>query len=337
MATVRLSDVVVPEVYADYQAVNSPEKTAFVESGIVVTSDILNTKANSGGKILDVPFWKDLDSSSEPNISNDDPAVSATPEKVGTGTQIARVAYLNNGWSSTDLSGEIAGSSPMQRIASRTGIWWQRQWQKRVIASCNGVQADNVANDSGDMVYDVSIEDGTAATSDNVYSRQAFTSAAFTLGDAFDGVSAMAVHSVVYKRMVDNDDIEFIKDSMGSMMIPTFMGRRIIIDDSMPVVAGTTSGYKYTSILFGAGALGYGVGSPETPVEVEREASQGNGSGVETLWERNTWLLHPFGFQFTSTAVAGESATNAELATASNWDRVVDRKNVPMAFLVTNG
>lgn len=337
MATTQLSDVVIPEIYADYQAENTPEKTAFFESGIVTRNPMLDEKANSGGRIIDVPFWKDLDSSSEPNISNDNPGDEATPDKIGTGIQIARVAYLNNGWSAADLSGELAGSDPMRRIASRTGAYWQRQWQRRMLRTALGVMGDNVANDGGDMASDISIEDGDNATSVNVFSRAAFTTAAFTLGDMFESTSAIAVHSVVYKRMVDNDDIEFVEDSEGEMTIPRFMGRRVILDDGMPVEAGGTSGFKYTSVLFGEGAFGYGKGAPKMPVEVEREAAQGNGAGIETLWERHTWLSHPFGFQFTSATVAAQSATLAELATGGNWDRVVERKNVPMAFLITNG
>jgi len=53
------------------------------------------------------------------------------------------------------------------------------------------------------------------------------------------------------------------------------------------------------------------------------------------LWERNTWLLHPLGFQQTGTPAA-VSFTQAELALAAQWDRVLDRKLVPMAYLITN-
>ena len=44
MATVRLSDVVVPAVYETYQSVDSPEKTAFFESGVAVTDAMLTAK-----------------------------------------------------------------------------------------------------------------------------------------------------------------------------------------------------------------------------------------------------------------------------------------------------
>jgi hypothetical protein len=212
-----------------------------------------------------------------------------------------------------------------------------RNWQFRLLACAEGIQADNVANDSSDMVNDIAIEDGTSATAGNLIGRSAVVEAAFTLGDSFGQTGVIALHSAVYKRLVNLDDIDFVKDSTGTLDIPTYLGKRVVVDDSMPVIAGGTSGFKYTSILFGAGAFGYGEGSPAVPVEVDRDPAKGVGSGLETLWERKTWLIHPSGFNFTSASVASESATLAELRTASNWSRVFDRKSIPMAFLVTNG
>ena len=336
MATVRLTDVIVPEVYETYKAVNNPETTAFFQSGVAVRNPMLDAKASSGGDMLNVPFWNDLDPDLEPNLSSDNPAASATPNKITAGKQIAQMAYLNQAFSAADLAGEIAGSDPMQQVANRFGRYWERQWQRRAVASLTGILADNKANDSGDMVEDIAIADGDSATAANLFSRQAFTGAGFTLGDQFESTTAIAVHSVVYKRMVDNDDIEFIPDSLGRMTIPTFMGRRVIVDDGMTVVAGGTSGFIYTSVLFGEGALGYGEGQAKVPVELDREALQGNGGGVESLIERKSWLLHPFGFAVDGTPAA-DSYSLAELRAATSWNRVVPRKSVPLAFLQTNG
>lgn len=348
MPHVQLSDVIIPEVYASYQTVDDPELTAFFESGVAVRAGILDQLANGPGSIVHVPFWKDIDPTREPNYSNDS-TDEATPEKIVAGEQIARLAFPNHGLSSADLIVELTASEPMQRIRDRFSTYWQRQWQRRVIASLDGVLADNIANDSSDMVEDISIADGNNATAANVWGRTAFTNAAFTLGDRFEATNAIAVHSMVYKRMVDNDDLEFIADSKGTFSIPTFMGRRVIIDDGLTVVAGATSGFRYTSILFQAGAVGFGSGTPKTPVEVERKAAQGNGGGLEVLWERKTWLAHPFGFSFTNNTVSGGNTANdsgvaaglsptlANLKLAANWNRVVERKNVPLAFLITNG
>lgn len=251
------------------------------------------------------------------------------------GNQIARLAYLNQGFSSADLAGEIAGSDPMQQVRNRFGTYWMRQWQRRLIASCNGILADNVAANSSDMLVKVAAEATGSVTASTLFNRDAFTEAAYTMGDMATELQAIAVHSRIMTQMVKNDDIVYIPDSQGRLTIPTYMGLRVIVDDGMTVRPGTTSGFVYTSVLFGAGAFGYGEGSAKMPVELDREASKGNGGGIETLWERKTWLLHPFGFQATGTPAAN-SFSLAELATAGVWARVVERKSIPIAFLQTN-
>lgn len=337
MATTQLSDIIDVTVFQDLASVNSPELTAFYQSGAVTRNSLIDQLATSAGLRAELPFWKDLDATSVPNLSTDNPANIATPDKIIQGEQKARKLLLNKGWSTSDLANEIAlGPRAMDRIRERVDTYWTRQWQRYLISTSNGVLADNIANDSGDMVIDVASESIAGQTTATRFSRSNFTAAAFTLGDAWEATGAIAVHSQVYKQMVDQDDIDFIENSLGSLVIPTYMGRRVIVDDGMTVTAGTTDGFKYTTVLFGEGAFGYGEGTPTVPVEIEREASQGNGGGIETIWTRKTYIVHPFGFQWTDASVAGQSATQAEMALAANWDRVVERKNVPLAYLITN-
>lgn len=336
MSTTRLSDIIDVVVYQDLAQINGPEKTALFESGVVTRNAMLDTLAAAPGKTSELPYWNDLDGSDEVNYSDDNPANTATPSKITQGEQVARKAFINKGWQAADLASEVAtGGSAMEAIRAKTSMYFQRQFQRRLIAASNGVLADNIANDSGDMVVDVAAEVIGSQTSDTLFNRDAFTEAVFTMGDASSSLSAVCVHSAVMKQMVKNDDILYIRDSIGNLTIPTYMGLRVVVDDGLTVTAGTTSGFKYTTLIFGEGAFGYGVGSSEVPVEIEREAAQGNGGGIETLWERNTWLLHPLGFQQTGTPAA-VSFTQAELALAAQWDRVLDRKLVPMAYLITN-
>lgn len=336
MATTRISDVIVPEVYESYTAVDSPEKTAFFTSGVIVRNSMLDMKASDGGETVNIPFWKDLDSSIEENLSSSDPAVVATAQKITTAKQIARKANLNQWYSNADLASQLAGADANQHVRNRFGTYWMRRFQKKLIAITNGILADNVANDSSDMVVNVASESIAGQTPATKWSRANFTSAVFTMGDNAEEIQALGVHSAIYKQMVDADDIDFIPDSQGSLTIPTFMGKRVIVDDGMTVTAGTTDGFKYTTVLFGNGAIGYGETMADTPVELDREGRQGNGGGVDYLGERKVWMIHPFGFQTTGTPTAEGGFSNAELALATTWDRVVDRKSVPLAYLVTN-
>jgi hypothetical protein len=337
MATTKLSDIIDVTVFRDLPPVNGPEKTAFYDSGVVTRNALLDELASSAGKIAELPFWKDLDGSVELNYSDDDPTNEATPQKVVQGEQIARKAFVNQGWQAADLASELAlGPRAIDQVRNRTDTYFTRQWQRRLVATTNGIIADNVANDSGDMVVDVASESISGQDSSTRFNRDAFVEATNTLGDRYDELSAIAVHSTVYSQMVKNDDIDFIPDSEGNLVIPTYLGLRVIVDDGMNSEAGSTDGFKFTSVLFGAGAFGFGVGNPEVPVEIERYADQGNGGGIETLWVRETYVLHPFGFKVTGTPSNGITYTLNELEGAGSVDRVIERKNIPLAFLITN-
>lgn len=336
MATTRLSDIIDVIVYQDLPQIDGPEKTAFFDAGLVTRNPLLDSLANGPGKIAELPYWLDLDGSAEVNYSSDDPASSATPQKLSQGEQIARKAFVNQGWSAANLASELAmGGTAMEAIRAKIDRYFARQFQRRLVASVNGVMADNVANNAGDMVHDVAAESVATQDATTRFSQDAFIEAAFTMGDMADGVTAIAVHSAVAKQITKLNGAEDVRDSEGNLLYRAYLGRRIIVDDGLPVIAGGTDGFKYVSVLFGPGVFGYGVGSPLKPVAIEDDESAGDGAGIETIWQRNTWLLHPFGFQQTGTPT-GNSFTLAELGAATSWTRVLDRKLTPLSYLITN-
>jgi hypothetical protein len=336
MATTRLSDVIVPQIYQPYMSVRDAALTAVWESGLVIENPVLTAAANTAGGLVQIPFWRDLDRSDRPNISSDNPADKSVPAKITAGKQVGMVAYLNKSWSTMDLVSELAGSDPMTDIQAKTNRYWAYQWQDRLIGSCLGIYYDNVASNGGDMVYDIALSGVGTPGDANKFGGVAAIRAEATLGDAFGSISALAVHSVIHTRMREQNLIQYIQPSIGGLPIATYNGKPIIVDDGMPVevVSGNP---VYTSIFFGRGAFGYGEGAPPTPVAVHRDETAGMGSGEEVLTERRSWLLHPMGFAFNPQAVSGKSATTDELKLANAWERVVERKLVPMAFLRTNG
>ena len=64
------------------------------------------------------------------------------------------------------------------------------------------------------------------------------------------------------------------------------------------------------------------------------DVAAGRGGGQQILHSRVNAGVHPAGFSWQETTVADESPSLAELADADNWDRSVERKAVPLAFLV---
>lgn len=337
MSVVRISDVIQTPVYDSYTAINNPATSALARSGVLVSSPVLNAYAESNAVAVTIPFWNDLDPAIEPNYGNDDPNDIAAPNKINAGFQTVRKTWLNQMYGAMDLTRELSTSDPMRQIKNRFGEYWVRQLQYRLIASALGVMADNIANDAGDMVNNISLETTVGVGAANLFSRDAYVDAAFTLGDQFGAVTAIAVHSVVYKKMVKLEDIDFIPDSQGNLTIPTYLGALVLVDDGMPIIAGTTSGFRYVSALYGRGAFLMGEGTPTVPSWTTRTEENGNGQGSEVIGERNEWIVHPNGFSWVEGTLTEFSPTLADLRLASHWNRNVYRKQAKMAFLITNG
>lgn len=325
MAAVQIGDIIVPAQFSAYIAENSIEKSALVQSGIVARNAEIDAHLKAGSDSFSVPFWRDL-SDDEADVVSDVIATIATPRKLGTGKQIVRKSFLHAGWSAMNLASELSGSNALARIQDRASAYWMRQAQKRLVASLQGILADNVANDSSDMVNDISAGVGAAGQ----FSAGAVIDTAALLGDGMRDLTAVAMHSKTYQNALKADLIATLPDSQGGF-IQTFRGLAILIDDGLPVSAG-----KYTTALFGPGAVGYGMSDPRIAAgtEIENIPGAGNGGGQQILHSRVNLAMHPLGFQWKETTVAGESPTIAELALAANWDRVALRKNVPLAFLI---
>lgn len=345
----KVADIVVPEIFTPYIQQRTEEKARLIQSGVMARSPLMDQHLSGGGLTFNVPSFRDLDNDTD-NVSSDDvadiialsvsagsPALPASfndsvPLKVETDTEIAVRLSRNQSWSSADLAAALAGADPLNSIASNVSYYWQRRLQAIFIATWNGVIKDNIANDSGDYQNDIS--GGAFVDGVTNFSAEAFLDATVTMGDSATDLAAVMVHSIVMNRMKKNNMIDFIPDSRSEVMIPTFLGHEVIVDDGMPVAAGV-----YDTWIFGTGSTQMGVGSAKVPTEVERIASAGNGGGQEVLHSRQEWSMHPVGHAFTGTAADGgpsNAATTNNLNIATSWDRrFPERKQVKFARLVT--
>lgn len=338
MATVRLSDVIVPQVFNRYMVKDTMEKSRIFQSGIIASDPMLSSFLSGGGLTVQSPFWRDLDDT-EPGIANDDPASIATPGKIGTAQTVAIRNVRTRGWQTAELVADLAGSDPMARIRSRVSAYWERAFERHLISTLVGVFADNAANDGSDMRVVIGADAAGAPSAANLISAEAILDAKQTMGDSADGLSMIIMHSVVFTRLQKNNLIDYIPDSEGRVRFPTYLGYNVIVDDSVRVVQGTTNTQRflYSTYLAGAGAIRWGESSVDVPVEVFRNPDQGNGRGVETLWTRRQYILQPDGFAWTDSSRAGQFPTNAECQNAVNWDRrAPERKQIQLAELVTN-
>ena len=327
MPVTRVSDIIVPEVYNQYVLNEIVEQNALIRSGIM--QNMTELTVPDGGEFKNMPFWEDLDG--DPEAIQSDYAL--TPAKIGAKKDVARIFTFGKAWSSEDLAAELAGADPMQAIGSRTAAFWTRFQQKALLAELDGVFADNAANDSKDLIYDASIEDGVNADATNKASGEVFIEASQLLGDAKEKFTAIAMHSRVHSNLQKLQLIEYFPETDIDIGFGTYNGKTVLVDDTLPVADGTTSGKKYTSYLFARGAVGFSQGAPKVPTETDRNSLKGE----DILINRQRFIMHPRGFKWTEGSVAGEMPTLAEMQLAANFDRVFDKKQVRVVKVVTNG
>lgn len=349
MAVTRVSDVIVPERFTAYVQQLTELKNRLVQAGIMVRSPVLDNFLAGGGLTINIPSFQDL--ANDDDRVGTDAATDIIPEdgsgsapnthgKARTSQEIAVRLNRNFSWSSMKLAAQLAGADPMASIGARVGNYWQQRQQKVLIAAATGVFADNAQatpNGTGtqnDLTVDISGVSYSAGVTD--FSADAFIDALTTIGDSEQDLGTVVMHSVVYARAKKNNLIDFVADSTNpdAEKIATFLGRRVIVDDSMPNTSGV-----FQTWIFGQGAFQYGIGTPDVGTEIERVAKAGQGSGQEILWNRQLWCIHPTGHAYIGTAPNGgpsNAATSNNLAAAGSWSRVYpERKQIKIARLIT--
>lgn len=335
--TTRISDVIVPEIFTPYMQQLTEEKSRLIRSGAVTRDGFLDEFLAGGGLTVNAPSWKDLDNDAD-NVSSDDPGVTSTPNKNGAVSEVAVRLSRNNSWKTADLTAALAGSDPAGAIAGRVADYWIRRAQAAFIATMTGIFADNAAapvsteHVQNDLTHDVSGASYSAGVTD--FSAEAFVDACVTMGDSMQDLGIVFMHSIVYARAQKNNMIDFVTDDVQKINIPTFLGREVIVDDSMPNAGGV-----FQSWLFGAGAVRLGMGSPKVPTELDRKPEEGNGAGTEILYSRTEWCFHPVGHRYAGSPANGgpsNAATSDNLAAAGSWQRVFpERKQIKVARLIT--
>ena len=324
--------------YIAHQSVlRSTTEPNFFNSGFVPVRPELAELAKGIGTSFNLPSFNALSGGN--SLSSDDVSDVLTLNDLSSVREVGYKAFKNAGWSFSNFAVDRANSieSASDIVAAQIGTYWTEVYQKDMSDIVTGIVADNVDNDSGDMVTDIAISTGTV-TGANRFSVDAFTSAQAQLGDrSFDitGSNAvLVVHSKVYQTILNNDVIDFIPNSDGTATVPTYRGTMVVVSDNVPVDASGDNPI-YTSVLFAPGSFSFIPLAVTNPIEFDRNPLQGNGSGVDALISRVGYILHPTGFAQTSPAADG-GATPTELKADTSWSRVYQRKQVPMAFIQTN-
>lgn len=287
------------------------------EKSRLLNSDIVSSDANlvftNGGKKIHIPFWKNLTGDDE--VLNDSTGMSL--DKIEADEDVACVHLRGKSWGANDLASLLAGDNAMDAIATKTADYWARQKQKVLVSTLKGISA---CAGFSDHVLDISQTEGASG----IISAEALIDTESLLGDNYDQLTGIMMHSKVMQKLRKLDLIDTVPDSESKQGINFYMGRPIIVDDMLAPV-----GNAYPIYLFGNGCISYNELDGLPKVETDRDKR----AGVDELITRQQFTMHPRGIKWKGTP-AGVTATNAELEVGTNWEVVDDLKNINIVKLV---
>lgn len=334
MATTRLSDVIIPAVFAPAVVQRNLQLSNLWRSGIIQTDPEIDALAKGPAGTSVMPYWNDLTGRS--NVGNDDPAVRAVPKKMTMGSDSAIRQARNIGVATMNLTAAFLAQDPADVAASLVAGFWIREQQLIMFEFLAGVLASNAANDNGDMVTDITAETGDPVTPANKLDGIAILAAKQQLGDRSNVLTSIIMHSAVRTHLQGLGFISTAAPNAVDVGWGTFAGYTVIEDDSVftEVVDGKVVYYTY---LIGRGAIAYGEGTPKRPSAIEQDESSGNGEGQEIFWSRRHFIMHLRGIKWTGEVMADKAPTSAELMNPLNWRRVYTRKDIRLAIIKSNG
>jgi hypothetical protein len=335
MAKTGITDIIIPTEFEKYAIERTAELSTFGACGIVQYAPEFDVLADGGGREVKMPYWKDLTATRQ--LMSD--SASLTVNKIGSDQDIARIHNDAQVWSVNHLATVISGDDPLQAIVDLVAAYWARTDEGLIISCLKGMFAS--ASMAGNLLA-IHAESVATQWPTTRLNGATFIDACAKLGDCADRLTAVAMHSATEAALRKLDLIDFIPDSQGKASLRSFQGRRVVVDDTLPVRAGTTDGLVYTTFLFGEGAFAKG----SSPMD-SKPLQGGHGTeGVEfaraaldsdtILINRRRYILHPRGVRFNSASVAGDTPTNAELELAANWTRVYENKNVRVVAITHN-
>lgn len=315
---------IVPSKFAEYIITRTTEKSTLVRSGITTAdptvSQIINGTPKGGNSII-MPFYKPL--TGEDEVFGEE---ELGVDKIETDNEKAALLIRQKAWGDTDLSKVFGGTDPMSAIADSAADWWITREQAIMLSILKGILEPSKGALKG-HVKDVSASAGT----DCIIGVDNTLDAKQLMGDAYDKLGIVFMHSATYTQLQKQQNIETEYDATLQIKIDYYLGYQVVVDDGMPydAAAGT-----YMTYFLGKGVFARNDGMPSGLVGVETDRKKLLAQNI--LINRRALVMHPLGLSWnTEAALTGNKkyASNVDLEKPVNWTLKKNHKNIPIVAL----
>ena len=325
MPVTTIADLqIVPTKFTAYTLERTTEKSMLVKSGITTNDPTVSQVINGtpkGGNLITMPYYNPL--TGEDEVFGEE---EIGVDKITTDNEVATLLVRQKAWGDTDLSKVFGGTDPIRAIANLIADWWNEREQAVMLSVLKGI-LDPVSGALKEHVLDVSGASGT----DSIIGVDNTLDAKQLMGDAYDKLGMVFMHSATYTQLQKQQQIETEYDSDLKININYYLGYHVIVDDGMPYDASEKTFMTY---FLGKGVFARNDGMPTGLIGTETDRNKRKAENI--LINRRALVMHPLGVSWNPSAQMDNGkkyASNNNLSNPANWTRKKALKNIPIVAL----
>ena len=340
---VLLADIVKRNNLSTYVSEAIKERSAFLQSGAITRNSLLD--ASEGGTRIQVPEFNPIAPTEEilTGAANWGTSTAGylTPQKIGTGTQIATICHRAFAYAVDDIAVLAAGEDPMGHIRNQLADAINKLNSVRLFETLTGLF--HTALNGHRLEKQIGSSSATAEA--NYLTAATVAEARSLLGERGEELDLLIVHPAVAYYLYQVGLLTFSTSALSTgtgitwggggvgvtdRSIGQFAGCTVVIDSQVNINDPTSTGNRqeFRCYLMKSGTILEGNQS-ELGIEAERNIL----SKQDVMSVDYHSAYHVMGTKWTS---ATDNPTNAQLANDNNWAITYDADLIPIVELIVN-
>ena len=340
---VLLADIVKRNNFAAYVSEAIKERSAFIKSGAVVRNPLLDSR--EGGTRIQVPEFNPvspteeiIDGTATWGTSNNG---YLTPQKIGTGTQIASICHRGFAYAVDDVAVLAAGEDPMGHIRDQLADAINKLNSTRVFYQLHGLFGTALSANA----LDLAVAASSGAAEANYLTAATVARGRSLLGERGEELDTIVVHPSVAYYLYQVGMLTFSTTALSTgtgiqwggggvgitdRSVGQFAGMNVVVDSSVNSVVPGSSGHikEFYCYLIKSGTILEGV---QQDLAIEAERNVLSKQDVISVDYHSTY--HIMGTKWND---AGDNPTNSDLGAKAKWALTYDADLIPIVELIVN-
>ena len=340
---VLLADIVKRNNFAAYVSEAIKERSAFIKSGAVVRNPLLDSR--EGGTRIQVPEFNPvspteeiIDGTATWGTSN---GGYLTPQKIGTGTQIATICHRGFAYAVDDVAVLAAGEDPMGHIRDQLADAINKLNSTRLFYQLHGLFGTALSANA----LDLAVAASSGAAEANYLTAATVARGRSLLGERGEELDTLVVHPSVAYYLYQVGMLTFSTSALSTgtgiqwggggvgvtdRAVGQFAGMNVVVDSSVNSVVPGSSGHikEFYCYLIKSGTILEGV---QQDLAIEAERNVLSKQDVISVDYHSTY--HIMGTKWND---ASDNPTNSNLGAKAKWALTYDADLIPIVQLTVN-